>query len=77
MAAGTPVLASDIPAHHELLGGTGTLLPVADADAWAVRSPCWAHPRHRPSRAARERARTYTWRRTAQAHAELWRTVLS
>lgn len=77
MAAGTPVLASDIPAHRELLGGTGTLLPAAEEDAWAHALGSLTGSGVPPVGPARLRARTYTWRRTADAHAALWSTVLS
>ncbi len=78
MAAGTPVLASDIPAHRELMGGTGTLLPVADADAWSQAFTALGRRTTAvDADAARDRARSYTWRRTAEAHVDLWRAVAS
>jgi glycosyltransferase involved in cell wall biosynthesis len=35
MAAGTPVLASDLPVHREVSGGHARLIPPGDVDAWA------------------------------------------
>lgn len=35
MMVGLPVLASEIPAHREVLGDSGIFLPVSDPEAWA------------------------------------------
>jgi glycosyltransferase involved in cell wall biosynthesis len=71
MAAGTPVLASDIPAHREVSGGLATLLPVLDVDAWADalgRLPAAAD--RDPGTADRLRAHTsrFTWESCAGTH---------
>lgn len=34
-ACGTPVIVSDIPAHHEVMGEAGIFVPPADIEAWA------------------------------------------
>lgn len=35
LACGTPVVASDIPVHREVLGGDAAFVPCCDAGAWA------------------------------------------
>ena len=59
MAAGTPVLASDVPAHRGAAGGTGTLLPARDDRRLVPRAPRRsAAPGAPDAGPARERART-------------------
>jgi glycosyltransferase involved in cell wall biosynthesis len=70
MAAGLPVLASDVPACREVLGGgkAGLLLPAGDVAAWAeaLRELCSdADQRARGSAAALEAARHYDSRAMA------------
>lgn len=36
LACGTPVIASDIPVHREILGEQGRYVPVQDIEGWAV-----------------------------------------
>lgn len=59
MAAGLPVVASDVGAVGELLGGTGELVPPGDADGLAAALRRLADPerRRRLGEAARERVR--------------------
>jgi glycosyltransferase involved in cell wall biosynthesis len=59
MAAGLPVVASEVGAIAELLGGSGELAPPDDADALAAALRRLADPerRRRLGEAARERAR--------------------
>jgi glycosyltransferase involved in cell wall biosynthesis len=47
MTLRTPVIASDIPAHRELAGGTATLLDPVDGSAWlqAIASAARSHQR--------------------------------
>ncbi|WP_217640519.1 glycosyltransferase family 4 protein [Blastococcus tunisiensis] len=72
MAAGTPVLASDLPVHREVAGGHARLVPPTDVDAWAAA--LLALPPRRPGSvaAAREWAVGHTWtecaRRTVGAY---------
>lgn len=69
MAAGRPVLASDIPAHREIGGGLAELLPTDDVDAWASalgRADRPDGPEHRAAR--RAQAAGFTWERSARAH---------
>ena len=74
MAAGTPVLASDIPAHREVSGGLTTLLPVRDVDAWAeaLGRAGNAGDDGGWSGAARAHAAGFTWERCARRHAEVY-----
>jgi glycosyltransferase involved in cell wall biosynthesis len=79
LAAGTPVLAADIPALHEAGGDLATYVPVGDIEAWAQAiTRVAADDTHR--RAVAERgpmhAATFTWDRTATLTASVWREVL-
>jgi glycosyltransferase involved in cell wall biosynthesis len=68
MAAGVPVVASDLPAVREVTGGLARLVPPADADALAgalaaeLAGPAGGRQRD----AARARAATMTWARCAE-----------
>jgi glycosyltransferase involved in cell wall biosynthesis len=78
MALGIPVLASDIPAHREVLGDAAVLLPPNDPDAWScsllrvVEDPGFSTLL---GRLGATRAAGFTWARTAReteaAYAEL------
>lgn len=70
LAAGVPVLASDVPAHAEVSGGLATLLPVDDVDAWAgaLADPGDARPDSAEAGARRAHAATFTWSASAAAH---------
>jgi glycosyltransferase involved in cell wall biosynthesis len=72
MAAGTPVLASDIPAHREVAGGFARLVAPADTDGWAEALLALAHEPAAPDPAARRWALSHTWtecaRRTLDAY---------
>jgi glycosyltransferase involved in cell wall biosynthesis len=71
MAAGTAVLASDIPAHREVAGTFATLVAPTDTDAWAEALLALAPTE--PDPAARRWALSHTWadcaRRTVDAYA--------
>lgn len=69
LAAGRPVLASDIAAHREIAGGQAVLLP-SDVDAWAAALVAVAQ---RPDTATEQEARRahavrFTWSSSAQGH---------
>ena len=69
MAAGRPVLASDIPAHREISGGLARLLPPDDPDAWADalgRTDSLDTPDAQAAR--RAHAAGFTWVNSARAH---------
>jgi len=70
MAAGTPVLASDIPAHREIAGGYARLVAPTDTDAWADALLSLARGPADPG--ARAWALSHTWtacaRRTVDAY---------
>ena len=64
MAAGLPVIASDVPACREVLaeGAAGLLVPAGDVQAWtSALQELMAQPKTRQqlARAAAERAKTY------------------
>jgi glycosyltransferase involved in cell wall biosynthesis len=69
MAAGTPVVATDVPAVHEVVGSLARLVPPRDAAALAdALLDVLAHPPSADQRAAaRERASLFTWRRCREA----------
>ncbi len=70
LAAGRPVLASDIPAHREVAAGHAVLLPADDVDAWAQ-----ALVAGRPvgdGAGGREWAARFTWRASASAHLQAY-----
>ncbi|MEU6774064.1 glycosyltransferase family 4 protein [Streptomyces sp. NPDC046759] len=63
MAAGLPVVATDVPGTQELVGGTGLLAaPEPAALAKAIDAVAADHPlRARLARASAERSRDYSW----------------
>lgn len=68
LAAGTAVLASDIPAHREVGGGHARLLPATDASAWAAALASLDATRdEREVAAARAWAAQHTWLACARA----------
>ena len=69
MACGTPVVAADRAALPETCGGAALLADPADGEAFAtalVRAATDEAERARLIAAGRERAATFTWRRTAE-----------
>ncbi|WP_369140004.1 glycosyltransferase family 4 protein [Modestobacter versicolor] len=68
LAAGTPVLASDLPVLREVGGDHASYLPVGDADAWAAALTAAAEVRggHDPA-PGRSWARRWTWDACADA----------
>ena len=69
MAAGTPVIAADIPSLREITGGHATFVDPRSIDsiAHALRNPAGEHVE-----AARARAREFTWTRCAQLTREAY-----
>jgi len=68
MAAGTPVVAGDIPVMREVAGDAALLVPPLDVAAWARTLADLAGDaalRARLQQAGRERAARYTWRACA------------
>jgi glycosyltransferase involved in cell wall biosynthesis len=74
LAAGRPVLASDIPAHREVAQGHATLLAADDTAAWAGALTAVDDLPHDQT-AARAHAATFTWRRSAAAHITAYRAA--
>jgi glycosyltransferase involved in cell wall biosynthesis len=79
MAAGTPVLASDIPSTRELAGPLAVYVEERRAEAWAEAIGTLAEgpgPDAVWAGAARRRAAEFTWARTARATLEAYRLAL-
>jgi glycosyltransferase involved in cell wall biosynthesis len=79
MAAGTPVLASDLPAVREVAGSAAAYAEGQDAEAWAKAVDALAsspETRLQMADAGRARARRFTWERTAEATLEAYRLAL-
>jgi glycosyltransferase involved in cell wall biosynthesis len=67
LAAGTPVVASDIPVLREVLGDAATYAPAGDPDAFAAAIAAALRAGRGNAAAGRARAATYTWRACAEA----------
>ena len=79
MAAGLPVLASDVPGLAQVLEGAGVLFPTGDDKALASEiQGLLASPerQHRMKEASRLRARCFSIERTVDAHVEMYRSLL-
>jgi glycosyltransferase involved in cell wall biosynthesis len=79
MAAGIPVLASDIPAHREVLGDAAVLLSPDDTDAWSSAMLRLAEDSELGPRLGglgRTRAARFTWGRTARQTEAVYAEVL-
>jgi glycosyltransferase involved in cell wall biosynthesis len=73
MAAGTAVIASDVPAHREVAGGHVRLIPPADVDGWA-EALATAAPLDLPHQArAAAWAQRHTWKACAEATLDAYR----
>lgn len=80
LAAGTPVLAGDIPALRETGGGAATYLHPDDPEGWARAIEHLAnHPEERGALAERGRAHAagFTWERTARLTVDAWKAALA
>ncbi|WP_458177883.1 glycosyltransferase family 4 protein [Modestobacter lacusdianchii] len=71
LAAGRPVLASDIPAHREVAAGQATFLPTDDADAWSAAFSALDDDTA-AARARRAHAAAFTWEKSARAHVRVY-----
>jgi glycosyltransferase involved in cell wall biosynthesis len=77
LACGARVLASDIPAHREVLAGAARFVPLG-VDAWeAALRECWDGQAVRDGRFQERRqrlrhARRFTWEATARATLDLY-----
>jgi glycosyltransferase involved in cell wall biosynthesis len=79
MAAGTPVVATDIPAIREVVGSHARLVPSHDAAALAAAlQDVLARPPSASQRAAaRDRAASFTWRRCRETTMAAYLGVLT
>ncbi|MEX2659936.1 MAG: glycosyltransferase family 4 protein [Acidimicrobiales bacterium] len=79
MASGVPIVASDLGALPEVVGGAGVLVPPDDVDALAgALQSLAADPdrRRRLGALARQRSKQFSWPEVAAAHRELYEKVL-
>ncbi len=68
LACGAPVIASDIPAHREVLGSAATLVKLGDAASWeAAFAGLDAPDRALPLAAASVPLNRFTWQYSARA----------
>jgi len=77
-AAGTPVVASDLPVLREVAGDAALFVPASDGEAWTAALVLLLTDESLRSAFAargRERAQRFDWRRTAAAHVEVWRAA--
>ena len=75
MAAGTPIVCSDIPVFREVAADAALFVPADDDDAWArTVAEVLADPDRTRGLAARgaARARDFNWRRTAERTLAVW-----
>jgi len=77
MAAGAPVVASDIPAIREVAGGAATLVAPGDVNAWteALEAALAGAGRARWVEAGRRRAAGFSWSSTAAATLDVYKEV--
>jgi glycosyltransferase involved in cell wall biosynthesis len=79
MASGVPVLASEAASIPEVVGNAGWLLPPEDVRRWAeaIRDIIGSGQKRAELRArGLERARSFSWRRTARETVDVYRKVL-
>jgi glycosyltransferase involved in cell wall biosynthesis len=79
MACGTPVISSDAPALIETVGDAAVIVPARDAEAWgsAIAGLLADSPRREAlRRRGLDRAREFTWEKTAAQTAEIYREAM-
>jgi glycosyltransferase involved in cell wall biosynthesis len=79
MAAGMPIVASDVPGLADVIGGAGLLFPVGDVGQLAqkiVTLLADAALRNRLGHSAQERARRYGINKTLDCYEKLYRDVV-
>jgi glycosyltransferase involved in cell wall biosynthesis len=79
MQCGTPVVASNVASHPEVVGDAGLLIAVDDQDALcgAILELCRnASLRAQLSQRSKERAAQFSWDRCIQRHIEAYRLVM-
>jgi glycosyltransferase involved in cell wall biosynthesis len=79
MAAGAPVVASDIPAIREVAGDAAVLVPPGDVQQWAgALEDVLASPSRRVelAEAGRRRAAMFPWANTAAATLEVYKELV-
>lgn len=79
MAAGMPVIVSDVPGLSQVVGSAGLLFPPGDADCLArhIRSLLASEPlRRQLAQAGRARARSFSIERSVEAYINLYQSVL-
>ena len=79
MAAGTPVLASDLPIIREVAGAAARYVPVGDPGAWAAAMATLVADvagRDELAAAGARRAATFRWDDTARSTMAVYRSVL-
>lgn len=82
LAAGTPVVATDVPAVREVVGSMAEmvdLVPIEDADALAeaLRGRLASTPAAAAVQRGRAHAATFTWQRCAELTAQAYRSAAS
>ena len=75
MAAGTAVVASDIPAHQEVAGGHARLVAPTDVDGWAEALASVAPPDPAQRAEAKAWAAGHTWKACAEATVRAYRAA--
>lgn len=78
MAAGAPVVASDLPVLRELAGDAAAYVQPLDVEGWVralARVLDDSELARRLGEAGRERARRYDWRQAAERHVAVFREV--
>ncbi|MBI2473036.1 glycosyltransferase family 4 protein [Candidatus Uhrbacteria bacterium] len=79
MASGTPVLASSIAVHKEVIGDVGILIPPGESEAWAQAMGEIVHNaalRTDLITKGKERAKNFSWEKTAQQTWEVLRNLV-